>query len=199
MKYVWIVCGVGVLLVQAACGAVIYSGPQNIVVSGLYPDVAIDLDEVMPSEFVFEYTRSSGKTELNITGLAGGGSFFACERLGPFHGPPVRMDAGETVGAELLWLSMKDEGLLAGFYETWWGGRFIGQAGYIGVKFELVDGWHFGWIGFEAKGDASEGLITGWAFEDVPDQTIKAGEVPEPTTLAMLVVGWIFLHRRRLC
>jgi len=196
MRQLWVVFGVGVLLTQTACGAIIYSGPQDILINQSYPDVGLDLDGAPPGEFVFEYIWDNGEMELTIEGWAAGGRFFACEWLGPLHGPPARMNAGDEVREDLLWLSTKDEGLLAGFYGTWWGGRFVGEAGYVGVKFQLTDGWHYGWIGYQAENDASEGLITGWAFETIPDEPIEAGRVPEPATIALLATGITFLHRR---
>lgn len=186
MRQMCAVFGMAMLLAQMACGAIVYSGLLGVEVSNSHSNVGLDIDGNTPDEFVFEYTSLAGEMELRIAGVANPGRFFACQQLGPIAGPPMRMDAGGTIGPELLWLSSKDDGLLAGFYDAWSSGRFLGEAGYIGIKFELIDGWHYGWIGFETQEDASSGLITGWAFEDIPDQPIEAGQVPEHNPVGVI-------------
>jgi len=198
MRQLWVVLGVVALLGQVACGAVVYSGPRNIVINNSNPDVGVDVAGAGGGgAYLFEYTWWQGDVELSIEGSQFAGSYFACAWVGPFHGPVDRMNAGDKIGADLLWLHTKDDGLLAGYYGTWWGGRFVGEAGYIGVKFDLADGTHYGWIAFEGEEDASWGLVTGWAFEDTTDTPIEAGQVPEPATLMMLTVGAVLAMRRR--
>ena len=80
-------------------------------------------------------------------------------------------------------------------WSTGWGpygyGQFLGQKGYIGVRFDDGGGLKYGWIAFEGAHDASWGLITGWAYENtgaeihIPDE----GVVPEPSGLALLATG----------
>ena len=199
MRQLWVVLGVVALLGQAACGAVVYSGPRNIVIDNSNSDVAVDVAGAGGGGgvYLFEYTWWQGDVELSIEGSQFAGSYFACAPVGPMIGPVDRMNAGDKIGADLLWQYTKDNGLLAGYYGTWWGGRFVGEAGYIGVKFDLADGTHYGWIAFEGEQDASWGLVTGWAFEDTPDTPIEAGQIPEPATLALLAAGAAFLKRRR--
>lgn len=67
---------------------------------------------------------------------------------------------------------------------------------YIGMNFDLTStgtGDHFGWIGFETTGDPSlgtlQGQIEGFAYQSVAGDSISAGQVPEPTSLALLAAG----------
>ena len=75
----------------------------------------------------------------------------------------------------------------------------FGTEGYVGIQFFAADGLHYGWIrvlgGFE-----NDGTILDYAYNSVPGQTITAGAVPEPSTWALLGVGfaalWKFRRRR---
>ena len=66
--------------------------------------------------------------------------------------------------------------------------------GYIGVKFAAAGGDLVGAIRFGANGDASEGTIYSWAYDDSGDPfhcclAFGTGPVPEPSGLALLAMG----------
>lgn len=86
-------------------------------------------------------------------------------------------------------------------------GAWAGQgSGYLGFRF-LADGWHYGWV--EMVVDAEQYDVVGWAYETVSDVGVIAGaersefvtgapsegnpegqRVPEPSTLALLALGF---------
>ena len=193
----WGICLVAVLVPQTVRASIIYSGAEHITIDQYNSTIAIDLDESGTADFLFEYAASDTSSELTIDGELAAIGYFACEWLGPFHGPPSCISAAEKIGPDRLWLSSKDDGLLAGYYETWRGGRFVGEAGYIGVKFSDSETWHFGWILFQSNLQASQGMISGWAYESIPQEPIAAGAVPEPATFLLLGLASLALTTKR--
>jgi len=73
-------------------------------------------------------------------------------------------------------------------------GNFLGKSGYIGVRFEINQKTHYGWIQFESTPNGSAGTIIDWAYESEPDTKIHVGERPEPAAIPTLNEwGLIFL------
>jgi len=95
-------------------------------------------------------------------------------------------------------------------------GNFMNEKGFIGVRFQIDGAAHYGWIEFEGlwnppvlspgggdQGSVSdgntqsyplEGTITGWAYEDVAERPIVAGDRGEPTSVPTLNTwGMMFL------
>jgi len=51
---------------------------------------------------------------------------------------------------------------------------------FIGVSFKIDGATHFGWIRMSVPGsDGVEGIVSGYAYQTVADQPIKAGQVKE--------------------
>jgi hypothetical protein len=74
-----------------------------------------------------------------------------------------------------------------------------GEAGYIGVKFSDVDGYHYGWIGVVREGTNYSGIkldAFAWGYETEPGVPIRAG-IPAPGTLAALAFGAVVTRRGR--
>lgn len=64
-----------------------------------------------------------------------------------------------------------------------------GLSGYIGVEFTIDDDLFYGWVEVDTSFDgnsANGGQITRWAYNSIPGEPIRAGEVPEPATVALL-------------
>ena len=83
----------------------------------------------------------------------------------------------EAIGATLL--GSTTAGTL-GF----WGGQF----GYLGVRIQINGDWHYGWIrGGVPLSIVPEGIFYEAALNLNPNAGIFAGQVPEPST------GWVFI------
>ncbi len=92
-------------------------------------------------------------------------------------------------------------------------GSFTGNRGFIGVRFQISGNTHYGWIEYEGStgivtGSSDEGsrqlknglpfvqgTIYGWAYEDVPERRIKAGDKGQPAQPVPTLNEWgmIFL------
>jgi Secretion system C-terminal sorting domain len=64
------------------------------------------------------------------------------------------------------------------------GASFIGHTKFIGVKFNLTDGTHYGWIKLTIPSNLSSITIVSYAYDTTPNQAIKAGSTtPLPVEL----------------
>lgn len=81
------------------------------------------------------------------------------------------------------------------------GGNFVGLTNaYIGFD-KVVNGQnYYGWIQVQASLGLDLGVygtVTDWAIETTPNTAIFAGEVPEPSTWALLGIGVASILTRR--
>jgi hypothetical protein len=67
-----------------------------------------------------------------------------------------------------------------------------GARGFIGIGFELEDGWHYGYFDVIMAAEAG-GMLLGWAYNSIPNTPLFASPVPEPSTWALLVGGGVLM------
>jgi hypothetical protein len=125
-------------------------------------------------------------------------------------GPVARLGEGSLVGSSLdpalAWLSSDPVGgyvsageiafaaiaihLSTGTLSEWPG--IPGARGFIGIQFELDDGFHYGYFDVHMVAEGG-GVLFGWAYNSVPNAPIFASPVPEPSTWALLVGGGMLM------
>lgn len=85
-------------------------------------------------------------------------------------------------------------------------GPWLNKSGYMGVQFTISGQTHYGWVKFQENGSPQYqyGTIEGWAYNNVANQEIRAGQTtnatPEPGTLSLLALGSLglgFWRRRK--
>jgi hypothetical protein len=113
------------------------------------------------------------------------------------------MPAGTLIGAgtvpEATWKGYSSTALATysfspRFGTAGWGGPLnTAREGYFGVRFQMTDGQHYGWV--RARMPATETntfeftpIIMDWAYETQPDTPIKAGAVPVAAVAAPKIV-----------
>jgi hypothetical protein len=79
------------------------------------------------------------------------------------------------------------------------GGPFYGQIAYMGIDFLAADGGqHFGWIKIDNSLPFAGAYLVEWAWAATPGESIFAGQVPEPSPLALFgVAGLALISLRR--
>lgn len=189
--------------------ATIYSGSRNLTVS------AVDLEGIYinfeTGSVVNAYPADFDESPwLNIT--LGGYGIFNSELLRPVAtsataaydaeeetdyylnvplGTTIDVSTAFTLGA---WASQYHVAASEG------AGKFVvGSPGLFAFEFtEAADSSiHYGWLRF-IPGNVS-GTIVDWAYEDVPDQGIQAGLIPEPSFMsigAVALFGTLLARRR---
>ncbi len=195
----------GMLLATLSCrgqGTGIYHNAGDVSVrgTGLSPQTfGVDMDGNGTEDFVFEayssfqvYSTTGGKT----VGIPAGGTDLGSESIPLREGFTIQ----SVLGDPLQWTGSVD-GIFG-----WYGARlhtrsFAGSSGYwnpqlpdrltayVGVEFNIGDDVNYGWIQVTVGGIGNGGFIKDWAYNTVPGEMILAGQVPEPSTWALLIGG----------
>ena len=91
--------------------------------------------------------------------------------------------------------------ILAGNAELGYFGQFNDLRGYIGVQFNEADGIHYGALDMAASSDSAVmGIFYGYGCNPVPGAPFDLSEipsVPEPSKVALLALGTMFMVGRR--
>ena len=72
-------------------------------------------------------------------------------------------------------------------------GNFSKKNGYIGVRFLISGKTHYGWVQFDATANRSPATIRGWAYEDVAEKAIAAGDTGQTPIPTLNQWGMMFL------
>jgi hypothetical protein len=70
---------------------------------------------------------------------------------------------------------------------------------YVGLSFPSGPNVFYGWIRVDLDRSAGKFMVKDWAYNNVSGAGIRAGQIPEPTTLGMLAAGsaGLLMMRRR--
>lgn len=60
---------------------------------------------------------------------------------------------------------------------------------FLGLEFPINATSHFGWVRVTIDNAAGTFVINDWAYNSVPGEGLRAGQVPEPTALGLLAAG----------
>jgi hypothetical protein len=113
----------------------------------------------------------------------------------PFMGTTVAVDLGDEINGGALFSRYSEHARFQ------FGADFsdfpLYMVKYMGVRFNDVDGYHYGWISVMAHGFfVREFRAFAWGYETEPGVPIIAG-IPAPGTLAALAFGAVVTRRKR--
>jgi hypothetical protein len=209
--------GVSVLALSQQSEAKIVYTPAH---KNIGRQLSLDLNHDGIPEFRFRYTHKvgSGGTvgKLDIYQSTLGARIY-----GPLSDPPpyvgyaAALKAGIKLGPSLVFrprhYSMAEMIAHSGNNRTFygfWGGYGEGvKKCYLGLQFHLKDKVHYGWARLNvaiSQGAKIKGLLTGYAYETVPNKAIVTGKTKgsdgitiDPSSLYCLAGGAATLPMRR--
>jgi len=112
--------------------------------------------------------------------------------------------AGEIVGSSLdpvlgEWVDQSSPNLawhsaISGCFNIGCSGPFAYRTAFMGFDFVAGDGErHFGWLRIDDTIPGGHVFVVDWAWAVTPGESIMAGAVPEPSTLALLLGGGVLM------
>jgi len=202
---------------SASLGQIVYTQPSDPIVVPLYdespiPDRRIDI----LGDGNFELFFRSGtffsvvSPELSIATTSFRGEPLASLRFVSLADDPSNAQAlgfGDWIGPEANWsegsglVMWRNLTTFEGVENESWGGSFFDAVGFYGFELELEDeDVLFGWIRLDGTDAESVGLqVIDWAYNSVPGDSIRAGEIPEPRAVALIagMTGFVLVLMRR--
>jgi hypothetical protein len=202
---------------DTADAAIIYTpGPLPFAVDGTV-DINFDQDATTQRDFAIGHERdTAGNTQTDRVLLkeddngANGEGYV----IGDANNLPAPVSAGTLIGPDNNYNSgflnhsadqIVDEDLNNdNALDDPIGTNFLidnvaGNPQYVGVRFRVNDTGddRYGWIGIDiTNAENLTGVVTGYAYDDT-GAPIAAGQVPEPSGLALLALGAAGLLRRK--
>jgi hypothetical protein len=211
-----VAAGATLAMASPASARIIWSGNQNATIPVTLPTefnaYSIDINGDGAPEFQMAHHRSVAPTSWSSNvcilpaGMVGPGRWI---RDGS---SPANLNYGATIGPGLNWVnrgaSMDLFRLVQATYLNHYG-NFMGPDGYLGIRFDISGGTHYGWIYMDTivSGDGINPgnlRVVSWAYETLANASITAGEqvhAPIPSGLLLLatgVVGLAAIRRRNL-
>ena len=200
--------GLAAMVTHSASAQIIFSGVQNITLSRtsfrsvnptVFPDstaLNLDLNGDGTKDFSFFSYQPTPSPTFILFGARGlNGTQYEALSSSVLQAFSV----GASIGSGPQW-TQGDPGFPLAAGQNWWKENFFGAVGassaadvYIGIKLNISNQLHFGWINYELPvGTGSDLVIKGWAYQNSVGAAIVAGDrgaplaaVPEPATYGM--------------
>ena len=140
-----------------------------------------------PLDYAYISTSSEGAgLFVTATDVFNARNFSAGESIGTLTAVLDMYPLGG--GSENINLSMYD-------FVTDTGNWNLGETGYVGFGFGSGTDFNYGWIEFTIN--EGEMSMTGFAYNDVVNESITVGQIPAPAALSLLAIAGIASRRRR--
>ena len=162
------------LLCSQAAATPQYSGLKNETFSQSMFQVDIDGNSVIDFDIIDSFNPNN--SNQGIIAINANGSNFnnliKGQSVSSGNVPP-RFSVGQQIGPANSFAAGKY--LAFNGFSSLTGGEFLGQRGFLGVRFKIGDNEHYGWIHFEGGNPPTYGKVIDWGYEDQPNTAILAG------------------------
>jgi hypothetical protein len=173
----------GVAAVPSTEAAIRYT---DVVPDNSTNPITFDLDNGGTADFELKI-GTSNKVDYSKITVLGEGTGIAESLTQP--GAAERFLDGETIGGARTFAASTN--LYSETNPTTFDWS-AGSRGYLGLRIQLNGNTHYGWADVtlnKTGADAYSNTLHAYAYNDVPDQSIIAGAIPEPSAAALLVAG----------
>lgn len=141
--------------------------------------------------------QGSYPAALELNTLIGPGSNLDWQETDDFQGTGKTIRANRLIDEDAGQVDQVIGGLTAAQVQVPLDGpNFLGLAPgevrYVGVQmdFENKNFDHYGWIGIRIDNEAdATATVVGWAYNATPFGSIRAGQIPEPSSIVMTLLG----------
>ena len=168
---------------------IVYIVPQQPIGYGPVP-LSNSLD--FNNDGIIDYVLSSDISGAHLTSQDGNFLITGPGGLVPVTSGSVISSLGSSLDPVFQWAggaaTIGGQAVFDGEY--FYAGNFSDTDAFIGLQFQFGGETHYGWMEIYNYPDVAAGQVLGWAYETSPNTPILAGQVPEPSILALIVVGW---------
>lgn len=177
-------------------GTIVYVQPSQPINYGPVPlSSNLDLNNDGITDFVLScdnpgaFLTPQGNNRVAVDGSFLVGALNQGDESGPSLNPVYHWTGGSP--------ALGGQAVFDGQY--FYTGNFSSTDAFIGLQFQAGGNNYFGWMEVTNYFNIAAGQVPGWAYETVPNTPILAGQVPEPSTVGLIVCGsGVALFRRRL-
>lgn len=172
------VAGVGAIIVPApAEAAIVYSGvlQENNEITTDSPLQIVDFDGNAEFKFKLSFTSYDSNIYSFTQKLTVDTVGTEAVIRDPNNEQPACLLSDYSISVAKPFFNVDESNLAASNTSLAGWDNFLDKQGFLGVKFEIEDNIHYGWIQYKTNADASVGTIIDWAYEDISEKAIKAG------------------------
>ena len=188
-------------LASSAEADIVYSGPVELSGNTIYFDLQ---NTAVPSASTtsvtgddFEMKGNTSKSKAKIYNAGTYNSSIAYSQRGPANRDyALRLSMGDTIGSQSFSLNAYFQDNYAGGTEPkgyGLGDWNAGDRGFVGLRLTINGNSYFGWadVTLNNLDGSGPGVFTlhDFAFDNVAGDMIQAGQIPEPSTVALLIAG----------
>jgi len=167
-------------------GTIVYVQPSQPINYGPVPlSYDLDLNNDGTTDFVLSsdnpgaWLTPQGNNRVVVDGSFLVGALNQGEQISSSLNPVYQWYGGNaTLGAQAIF-----DG------QYFYAGNFSAKDAFIGLEFQAGGNNYFGWMEVTNDFNIAAGQVIGWAYETIPNTPILAGQVPEPSSVALFILG----------